>query len=95
METIICQHCGSTDYITTETGPHLKASCKACGKYIKFLPQHKSKPILYFGKYKGREIPSMTLEEEIQYLKWMLKTCDLKVNARVDIENHLRSLNRL
>ncbi len=43
MEDVICRNCGSiNDYRTTQAGPHIKATCNGCDKYIKFLPQTKT-----------------------------------------------------
>jgi hypothetical protein len=40
MENVICRNCGSiNDYRTSKSGPHIKAVCNSCDKYIKFLPQ--------------------------------------------------------
>ncbi len=41
-EKINCNHCGSVEYpkISLNTGNNaIKAECKSCGSYIKFLPQ--------------------------------------------------------
>lgn len=90
---IVCKNCGTVDdYFTEKSGPHLKAMCCNCGTYIKFLPQT-SKPKLHFGKYKGRDISSMTSEPEIKYLQWCLAT-DMKTNVKRDISEHLQKLNR-
>lgn len=94
MEDVKCNRCGTVnDYTATPSGPHIKAICNNCHQYIKFLPQEKSKPTLYFGKYKGREISSMNAEEEIKYLQW-LRTTDLKPKLKSDIEFQLKRLNR-
>ena len=38
---IMCQRCNTKVYpIVSEAGPHFKATCPECGKYIKFLPKH-------------------------------------------------------
>jgi hypothetical protein len=38
MEKIICQNCGSVDdFHTVHSGPHIKAICNGCDKYIKFI----------------------------------------------------------
>jgi uncharacterized protein (DUF3820 family) len=91
---IVCKKCGCIDYVTVQNGQHVQANCANCGTYIKFLPQERTKPVLYFGKYKGREIASMRSEEEIKYLQWFAKLDDLKSNTRQNVINHLKSLNR-
>lgn len=43
MEQIVCQRCGCIDeYYTVESGPHIKAMCNHCNKYIKFISKHKT-----------------------------------------------------
>jgi hypothetical protein len=38
---IICQRCGSiNDYRTVVSGPHIKAICNGCDRYIKFIPKN-------------------------------------------------------
>lgn len=38
---IICQRCGSVnDYRTVNSGPHIKAICNGCDRYIKFIPKN-------------------------------------------------------
>lgn len=38
MNQIICQRCGSVnDYRTVQSGPHIKAICNGCDRYIKFM----------------------------------------------------------
>lgn len=37
---VVCMRCGlMDDYRTEESGPHLKAICNGCDRYIKFLPK--------------------------------------------------------
>jgi hypothetical protein len=39
-ETIVCYRCGLVDdYILSKAGPHIKATCNGCGRYIKFVNQ--------------------------------------------------------
>jgi len=46
-ETIICQRCGSIDdYYTVHSGPHLKAICNGCDRYIKFISKREMTPEL-------------------------------------------------
>lgn len=40
MKDVVCQRCGSVnDYRTEQSGPHIKAICRSCDRYIKFLKQ--------------------------------------------------------
>lgn len=95
MEHLTCPHCGAVDnYTTFPSGSHLRADCNACGRYIKFLPQENTKPTLYFGKHKGREISSMNSKDELDYLKWLVDNADLKPKLKSDIEFQLKRLGR-
>lgn len=40
-----CKYCGCEEYYCKKVGPHIGAYCKECGKWIKWLPQHKYKQI--------------------------------------------------
>jgi len=94
METIKCQRCQTEDqYYTQPSGPHLMAVCNHCNKYIKFVSQGVP-PMLYFGKYKGRQIASLVSEDEINYLKWLLNNGTLKPTLKNQITEHLVKLNR-
>ena len=45
MQSIICHRCGSVDdYYTVPSGPHLKAICNGCGRYIKFISKSLTAP---------------------------------------------------
>lgn len=38
---IVCQRCGSVnDYRAVNSGPHIKAICNGCDRYIKFIPKN-------------------------------------------------------
>lgn len=96
MEDITCNHCGLVnDYTTTPSGPHLKATCNGCGKYIKFITKQDKKPTLYFGKYKDREISSLNSEEELRYLQWLKDQPNIKNNLKNDITTQLKRLNKI
>ena len=91
MEDITCLRCDSTnDYSVVDAGPHKKAVCNKCNRYIKFISQSK-KTVLYFGKYKGRELQSMVSDDELAYLYWLQKT-NIKNGLKAEIENHLKSI---
>ena len=94
MSDIICTRCGLVnDYRTEKAGPHIKAVCNGCDRYIKFLPQGNEEPTLYFPKYKGRTVKSMVAPEEISYLKWLLGNVTKLDNTLVAaITTHLKSL---
>ena len=45
MEKIKCKHCSNSDpdqIRLTLAGPHVKASCKKCSSFIKFVPKTKA-----------------------------------------------------
>lgn len=70
-ETLFCPNCnGQREYTTRAAGPHLRADCKECGKYIKFLP---TVPIdkfkMPFGKYKGKYLVDVATDEA--YFEWL------------------------
>lgn len=46
--------------------------------------------MLHFGKYKGREVISMTSDDELAYLFWLSKT-NIKQGLKNQIDNHLKS----
>jgi phage FluMu protein Com len=91
MEDVTCQRCQTTnEFYIEESGPHLKAMCNHCNRYIKFVS--KEEPKLYVGKYKGVPIKDI---EDMGYLKWALTT--LKINATVitAIQNRISSFEHL
>jgi hypothetical protein len=87
---ITCQRCGLVnDYAERQSGPHTTAYCNGCGNYIKHL--QKNEPIkLYFGKYKDRELSSMTSDEELKYLIWLSQAPGLKAKLKTAIDNHIK-----
>lgn len=45
MENITCQRCQTTnEFNVAKAGPHLKAICDHCNRYIKFLPRDHAAP---------------------------------------------------
>lgn len=70
---IVCKKCGSiNDYKTQLKNNQNTAWCNVCGSFIKNIPY--AEPALYFGKYKGRKIKSLTTPEETQYLHWLINS---------------------
>lgn len=40
MRDVVCQRCNTTnEFYVVNSGPHLKAICNHCNRYIKFIPQ--------------------------------------------------------
>lgn len=88
MQDLICKKCGSVnDYEIRESSLHNTAYC-LCGNYIKHVPKNES-PKIHFGKYKGRDISSLTSDEETRYLYWLMNQ-DIKANLKLQIERHLK-----
>lgn len=88
---VTCQHCGLIDdYNIKKSGPHNSAYCNGCGNYIKHLPQNNEIKIVPFGKYRGREIASMTSLDELKYLEWFIGMPDLRDNVKKSISEHLK-----
>ena len=93
MENITCKKCQTTnDFHVVTTGPHIKAICNNCNQYIKFIPQEKEHPRLYFGKYNGKFIHQI---EDLQYLKWALSTIKLKPEIKNAIQKQITSFENL
>jgi len=74
---IICGTCNSQEYRTAPSGPHLKAVCKKCGSFIKFIPKpfdtekmNWDEQKIYFGKYKDRLFKDIA-KEDPNYIRWM------------------------
>ena len=70
-----CKSCGAISQNATmrQTGIHTTAYCIECNSYIKHMPKRKSDDfVLYFGKYRGRNIKSMLgAKDEREYLVWL------------------------
>lgn len=93
MVDVVCKNCGLVnDYTTTEAGPHIKAVCNGCDKYIKMLPQAKE-TVLYFGKYKGRSLESLKEKEELSWVQWACRTCSMKPVQKEAFLAHLKKNN--
>jgi uncharacterized protein (DUF3820 family) len=70
MEKMTCVYCGENEPIMSQSGPHLKATCSICNRFIKFVTQNKEMDIMPFGKYKGIRFEHIT---DSEYLNWMLQ----------------------
>ncbi len=86
-ETLTCNACGwaGTEPVIESSGPHWKASCPECGKYIKFVSQGDA-PSLYFGKYAGRTLADVK-QENPAYLRWLAdNTKQKKLKKQIEEE---------
>jgi hypothetical protein len=56
-----------------KTGIHTTAYCIECNGYIQHMPRRSDDDfVLYFGKYKGRNVKSMLQsKDEREYLVWV------------------------
>lgn len=69
---ISCSHCNSSEIRTQRIplangGHHIKATCAACGKFIKFI-SHEG-PRFHFGKHRGETVIEVAVNDP-GYLKW-------------------------
>jgi len=81
---ISCSHCNSSEIRTQRIplangGCHIKATCAACGKFIKFI-SHES-PRFHFGKHRGETVGEVAGNDP-SYLQWCLSK-DIIRNARL------------
>lgn len=92
IPSLTCKKCGVIDeVIISQQGVHVRADCRACGAFIKYVPQGIA-PTLYFGKYKDRKIASMTDDEEIHYLQWLTIQTWLKPKIKEQVDAHLKTV---
>lgn len=77
MNTIICAKCGHDGYILSKANIHLKATCKKCGAFIKFVPQENIMERFPFGQYKNELISKC---EDKNYLNWLLTQQNIKIS---------------
>lgn len=92
ITSLTCKRCGLIDEpLISQQGVHVRADCRGCGAFIKYIPQG-APPVLYFGKYKGREIVSLKSKEEIRYLRWLVEQPGIKPNIKTNIDNYLNTL---
>lgn len=89
---IACTRCGSVDdYKIEKPSIHYKATCNGCGSFIKNIGTNEP-AVLYFGKYKGREVSSMRSNEELQYLQWLLGSSEKLKGKLLDAIKYQLSL---
>ncbi len=93
MGEVIFQRCQTiNDFHVVPSGPHLKAICNNCGRYIKFVSQEKEPPKFYFGKHVGKYVHEI---EDMQYLKWAVNNLTLKQPMRDAIQKQIDSFENL
>lgn len=84
---IVCKRCGlfQDEPVIKRCGVHMTAYCSGCGEYIQRIRQ--VKPVLYFGKYKGRLLADVA-KFDPAYLRWFLGQ-DIKDGLRRNITEAL------
>lgn len=76
-----CPKCGDDYTYCIKSGPHIKWMCEECG-YIKFLEQPWNIFVMFFGKYKGKTLDWIYLNDPI-YLTWVKNnTCHTSLNKK-------------
>jgi len=77
-ETLYCEKCKKeVEFNETKKGVHIKATCKECDSYIKFIAQPLEMVKMPFGKYKGDLIVEIVPKDR-DYFKWLLNENALK-----------------
>lgn len=51
-------------------GPHWKAACGRCGRYLRFLPQAAKDFRLFFGKHQGKLLTEVWRDDPA-YCEWL------------------------
>lgn len=78
--------CGSTSYHTEKSGPHLKAICNDCNKYIQFIPQGVTDETrMFYGKYKDRQLKDIPAD----YWVWMYENNRLSGSLKVYVAERI------
>lgn len=80
MENVICTHCGSENVNYERTGPHIKATCNTCGRYIKFVKYMPDKD--YKTEFLDKEPAT---DKQKRYIRMLLKTTELGKGTAIKI----------
>lgn len=94
-DSVSCPKCGAVDdYKTSQSGPHVRADCNQCGRFIKFLPQSYPTDVkLYFGKYTNQRVNDIT---DLSYLQWAdANLSDINPKTRNAIKSRIVQLQAL
>ena len=80
---MICNRCNKDIRpVYSKSGPHIRADCPDCKKYIKFIPlKNKEDWVMPFGKYKNVKLADI---DDRPYLEWLL--------ANVEVGNRMKTL---
>lgn len=81
-----CKKCGSKNYYTEKSGPHLKAICNDCNSYIQFVPQgFTDETIMFYGKYKGEPLAKIPAD----YFIWLYENTKVSGSLKLYIEKNM------
>lgn len=89
---IVCKSCGSVDdYRQEKSGPHVKAVCNGCDKYIQFLPQgFTGESLMYFGKYKDKKLKDIPPD----YFIWLYENTKVSGSLKSYIVSNLQQFRQ-
>jgi len=77
---VICPNCGLVnDYTITTKANNSVCTCNGCGKFLGNKPKDTSGQTFPFGKYKGRLIKDVAIED-LPYLLWYYRECREKLS---------------
>ncbi len=86
---VCCKKCGTVnEFKVSKAGPNITARCNHCSYWITNLTTNQP-AVLNFGKYAGREVKSLTTDEEIRYLQWLVQTPNVKGRLKEAILNQI------
>lgn len=85
---MMCERCKKdVPPVYSQAGPHIKADCPICKRYIKFIPlTRKEDWVMPFGKYKGVKLAEVT---DFEYLEWLLQKVEMGKRMRTLIEERV------
>ena len=72
QDLLTCQRCGEVEPRVTETGPHLKATCPACGRFIRFLKQRDVDFLPAIRRFSSR----MDSQQLVEAIRLLQEACD-------------------
>ena len=87
---MICHRCQKDVHpVYSKSGPHIRADCPVCQKYIKFIPlKNKDEWVMPFGKYKDVKLKDIN---DRSYLEWLLENVEVGNRMRTLIEEKLNN----
>ena len=88
---MLCPHCTADERpVLVRNGPHIMATCKVCGKYIKFVAQIPDLDfVMPFGMHKGKKLDLI----DSKYLRFIYDHVKLSNRIKRLIEERLKKDN--